>query len=516
MMSYRSLYQHQMNALIGLSRSLRSVEKGGNGKRRPLLVSPTGSGKTEVMATITRKYTLVGRKVIIAEPRIQLIDQTVERLAKHGITDVGVIQANHRLQDYRKPVQVCTIQSLRARGLNRIPKASVVLVDEAHEVSSFQRQWMADVEWRRVPFIGFTATPGTNGLGQLYDDLIVCSTTQQLIDQGFLAPFKVFAPPSGILPDLAGVKTQTTPYGTDYVGTQLGAAMRKPQLVADAVDTWLSMARGRSTLVFAVDRAHAAMLHDAFCGRGVFAEYIDANVPMAERELIRQRMASGKAEVTVSIGCMTLGVDWPFVSCIQLCRPTKSEMLYTQIVGRGLRTSPSTGKTDCLILDHTSNTERLGFVTDLEWNSLCDGKPKTNGKRAKQPEALPKECIKCHFIRPPKTPTCPNCGHEHKPQNKVKTIDGELKEVKRGKKQATQADKQQWWSMFLGYADKFKKSQKWCLAQYRQKFDVWPRGLFDRPLEPSAECLGWIRSRNIAWAKSQAKRSGSFGIGGTS
>jgi hypothetical protein len=132
--------------------------------------------------------------------------------------------------------------------------------------------------------------------------------------------------------------------------------------------------------------------------------------------------------------------------------------------GAAVRRSSHPGKDFCLVLDHTTSTERLGLVDEIHYATLCDGKPKTNGRRKEREEPKAKECIRCHAMPPPRTPVCPACGHDHVPQSKVKTVDGELHEVKRGKAKPTMDDKQQWWSWLLGYAERFKKSRKWCLA----------------------------------------------------
>lgn len=499
-MSKRELYPHQMSALSGLRDSIANRKK-----RRPVLQLPTGGGKTVIASTMVRGALVKGNSVIITVPSKQLIDQTVEMLRSEGISTVGVMQADHYLTNAIMPVQVATIQTLARR---KIPKAQLVLVDECHIQFKFLNEWMAHPEWQHVPFIGLSATPWSKGLGKHFDDLVVASTTQGLIDTGFLAPFKAFAPSSGLRPDLSSVKD----VAGDYHEGQLSTEMRKAPLVADAVDTWLNNARGRPTMVFAVDRAHADALFERYSAAGVFTAYIDGNTPLKEREQIRKSMQSGEIEVVVNIGCLTTGCDWPFVSCIQLCRPTKSEMLYTQIIGRGLRVSKDTGKTECMILDHTTTTERLGLVTDIHHDILDDGKHATSGKAKKPEEALPKECTKCHYLKPPRTPVCPNCGHEAKVQSKVQTVDGTLSEVKGSKKlKHTMADKQVWWSGFLHYAASHNKTQKWCLAQYKQKFEVWPKGLRDIAVEPSAEVTGWIRSRNIAWSKRRNDQPASGG-----
>jgi DNA repair protein RadD len=125
-----------------------------------------------------------------------------------------------------------------------------------------------------------------------------------------------------------------------------------------------------------------------------------------------------------------VGVDWD-VRTIVLARPTKSEMRYVQAIGRGLR--PADGKDHCLILDHSDTTLRLGFVTDIVHEELDDGKTKQT-KKDRDKIKLPKECPACAYLRPAGTNKCPNCGFEAKPQNKIRVVDGELKELNSAKR----------------------------------------------------------------------------------
>ena len=135
-----------------------------------------------------------------------------------------------------------------------------------------------------------SATPWTKGLGKHYDDLIVAATTSELIDKGFLSPFRVFAPAH---PDLSGVKI----VAGDYHEGQLSEAMSQPVLVADTVSTWLRLGEDRPTLCFAVDRAHARKLADQFEAAGVPTGYVDANTPADERERIGRRLREGQIKV---------------------------------------------------------------------------------------------------------------------------------------------------------------------------------------------------------------------------
>jgi DNA repair protein RadD len=123
-----NLRDYQQSAIDMLRDSLR------RGKKRPVVMAPTGAGKTVIAAAIINMARQKGKKVIFCVPMLSLIDQTVERFYANGIYDVGVIQGMHELTDWRMPVQVCSIQTLMRR---KIPEADLVIVDEAHVMYRF-------------------------------------------------------------------------------------------------------------------------------------------------------------------------------------------------------------------------------------------------------------------------------------------------------------------------------------------------------------------------------------------
>ena len=487
-MNARALYPHQADAIDALKASLRT------GHKRPMLQCPTGFGKTVLAASVIRGALAKNNRVIFVVPAVSLIDQTVRSFYADGIHDIGVIQAQHELTNPSMPVQVASVQTLAKR---RIPHADLVVIDEAHRWFKFYESWMA--EWDAVPFVGLSATPWTRGLGRWYDDLIISATTQDLIDSGFLSPFRVFAPSH---PDLTGVRT----VAGDYHEGDLAGAMDKPLLVADVVDTWRKLGENRNTLCFAVNRAHANHLRKQFELAGVPAGYIDAYTERDERDQIRDALHRGDIRVVCNVGCLTTGIDWD-VRCIVLARPTKSEMLFTQIIGRGLRTAP--GKSDCLILDHSDTHLRLGFVTDIYHDRLCDGKRKDPSEPTERKEPLPKDCAHCGYLKAPKVHACPMCGFAPERQSDVEVVDGKLTELDARRKAKNNRDKS--WPekiAFIGqlrsYAESTGKKPGWVAHKYREYTGVWPNDprVKEAPaIEPTPETLSWIKSQNIRWAK---------------
>ncbi|MCM8735971.1 DEAD/DEAH box helicase [Azospirillum sp. A1-3] len=494
----RQLRPYQERAIISLRESLKS------GKKRPVLQLPTGGGKTRVAGEIVRMARAKGKRVMFTVPSLSLVNQTVASFQRDGIAEIGVIQADHEMTDPNQPVQVATIQSLSRR---KRPDVDLVIVDEAHTMFRAFLEWIASDEMKDIPVIGLSATPWAKGMGKHYDDLIVCATLKDMIDQGYLSPFKVFAPSH---PDLSGVSVSKG----DYAVGELADVMSKPKLVADVVDTWIKMGDGRPTLAFCVNRAHARHVQDSFEAAGIPCGYVDAFTEMDERERISQKFHAGAYKVVANVGTLTTGVDWD-VRCIIDARPTKSEALFVQIYGRGLRTAP--GKADCIILDHADNYTRHGFVTDIHHESLDDGSVRTASKRK---GALPKECPKCTFLKPPKVAQCPCCGFkpEGSPRSDIETEDGDLSEIVRGKGTKATGPKNtvKIGGVWLHLADfygqlKFRERERgyrkgWADNQYRSAVQVWPNAYKNAPPKPVTwEVDIWLKAQQIRYAKRREK-----------
>lgn len=481
---------HQERAVAELRHAI-----GKEGVKRIMLMLATGAGKTVIAAMIIRMAREKGNRVLFVVDAISLINQTVEAFYEEGITEIGVIQADHPMTDWSRPVQVASVQTLQNRGM---PNVDLVIIDEAHCQYEYMTKVMADPAWESTPFIGLSATPWAKGLGNVYKKLIQPITMQGLMDADLLCPFRVFA---SAHPDLSGVKMSRG----DYNETQLSEVMNDGALVADIVETWKRRGEGRPTLCFCVDRAHAKQVQMRFESAGVAAGYIDAHTPEIERREIRRQLDAGEIKVVCNIGCLTKGVDWA-IGCVILARPTRSEMLYVQMVGRGLRVND--GIPDCIILDHADNTLRMGFVTDLNRTEMCTA---VKGERAKveKKEALPKECSSpnCNYIKPPKVRQCPACGFAPEARSDIEEEDGELIEVKRSAKTKVTMDvKQQWFAELNWIAKERGYSVGWVKHKYKAKFGVWPTLLnMNAVSRPGREVANYVRFQAIRYAKSKER-----------
>jgi DNA repair protein RadD len=485
MSALRPLWDHQARALEDLRRSLLS------GKRRPMLMAPTGFGKTLTAAHIIQRALDRGKRVAFTVPSINLVDQTVAAFEAEGIHCLGVLQGAHPRTDRQAPVQICSVQTLTRRKRLDV---DLVLVDEAHGLYRDVLRWMRDCP--SVPFVGLSATPWSRGLGKYYDDLIVAATTADLIRAGFLAPFTVYAPSN---PDLSAVSS----VAGDFKEDELSEAMDRPTITGDIVAEWLKRGEDRPTLAFCVDRKHAQHVHERFEEVGVSSEYMDGLTPRESREATFARFRSGATRLICNVGVLVAGVDLPTAACLIDARPTKSRIRYVQVVGRGLRTSP--GKVDLRILDHAGNALRLGLVTDIHQTFLDTGEEKAaERKEREKSEPLPKLCSHCKAVLGRAEKVCFACGEPVLTVTSVKVVDGDLVELgarQSGQREFPEWERRRFYAELLGLAEERRYAPGLASHQFKKKFKQWPDG-FDRvAMSPSVATRNWVKSRQIAFAK---------------
>jgi len=484
----RELRPHQIEAIAQLRQSL------GKGLKRVILQAPTGFGKTLTTAKIIESALAKGKRVLFTVPRIALIDQAVSEFEREGVNHIGVIQASHPRTDATAPVQVATFQSLGRRLESVRRPFDLVIIDECHEAHKVGFQLMN--MWPDTHFVGLSATPWTKGLGIHWQGLVIAATIGDLIERDYLSKFTVFAPH---VPDLSGVRSRAG----EYVEDDLVGVMGENKIVANVVNTWLEKGEGRPTLVFGINRAHAAQLQAEFERSGVSAGYVDCETDRMEMAKLERDFRSGEIKVACSVRKLTTGIDWP-VGCIIDAAPTRSEMLHVQKIGRGLRINP--GTETCIILDHAGNSLRLGLVTDIYHDVLDDGKTPDAERKKPKAEKLPKPCTNCGALHT--GPICPACGYVKTPAQ-IREAEGELVEIGAGKARTySKAEKQQFWSMALWVDDERGKGGRLAKGLYKGKFGVWPRDLRDSRKAPDFEFTSYEKSRRIAYAKRMEKERG--------
>lgn len=405
-------YQHR--AISDLRLAFR------DGARAPLLVLPTGGGKTIVMAEIMRGLADRGRSALVLVHRRELIAQTAAKLALAGV-EHGIIAAG--VQPTDQPIQIASVQTLARRLAHVSASPDLILIDEAHHATAGSWERVLD-HWPDALRLGVTATPvrlDGRGLSAVFDRLISGPSVADLVFTGFLTRQTIYAPP--VVADLSQLRYRAGEFAAD----QAGAAMDRPTVTGDAIDHYQRLAKGQRAIVFCCTVQHAENVAAQFISGGIPAATLLGSTRPELRDQVVQQFAAGQLQVLVTVDVVSEGFDIPAAGCAILLRPTASLGLYLQQVGRVLR--PAEGKDAAIILDHVGNVRRHGFPDDHRDWSLDDRLRTRRGSSQAAPAV--RTCPQCFAAFKPQ-PQCPACGAEcAPPPRELKQVAGELQELRR-------------------------------------------------------------------------------------
>lgn len=335
--------------------ALRDYQTAGNeairdlyrqGKRRALLVMPTGAGKTLTGADMLAGTNRKGKRVLWVTDRQELAEQAGDAFDAAGVP-FSWITADQE-PDKLGSAWVGTIQSFLARqGKGRWvpPYVDLIVLDEAHRSESASMRALYET-YPSAYSVGLTATPmrgDGRGLGNTYDGMVNPITTAELIARGFLVPPRYYIP-SQI--DTSSVNKPNGDYSRDDL-EQIAAD--NPQLIGDVVENFARICPQRRAVAFPMTIRHSLALRDAFNAAGIPACHIDGQTHKPTRRELMRAFREGEYQVLTSVNIAIEGLDVPDVSAVILARPTKSERIWVQAVGRGLRAFPD--KTDCIAED---------------------------------------------------------------------------------------------------------------------------------------------------------------------
>jgi superfamily II DNA or RNA helicase len=461
-------YGFQKTARRKLYESLRT-------HRSTILQQPTGSGKTHVAMDIIKDGLRNDRRIMFGADRLTLIDQTLDRFYEEGIP-FGVIQGDHPLQNAAAPVQIASVQTLQRRGRKQWPEFNLGIFDEAHTNYSVIGE-MIDT-WDNLKYIGLSATPFTRGLGLVWDDLVVATTTAELIEQGYLSDYEAFAYSQ---PDLSGVRRSGGDFSTPDLEERMGV------LTGDIVAHYIAHGNNGKALAFTPTVAYAQSLAHEFQMQGIDADHVSGYDTDERRREVMDKYANGDIQVLTNCDVLTKGFDQPDIEVGILARPTRSLSLHIQMCGRYLRVGGNREKK--LILDHASNIERLGFPDDPLPTELDMGEHGTNSDTRQRDEPQPWNCPKCHSLVPARTRQCTVCGHMAQRQHEVTVEAGVLQKIER----TGMSQKQATYAMLNSIRIEKGYQQGWAANQYKELFGVWPRKIdTNATLDPAPELCDWV------------------------
>lgn len=491
---------------------LRSVI--GAGKRRPILVAATGSGKTVCAVAILLGALAKGSRVLFLAHRRELIKQPLAKLVRAGIPydQIGIIMAG--VESARSgllpfaleqatddqiwssvarrrpvaPIQIGSIDTIRARGV--MPPADLVVIDECHRSCSAGYVKLIEA-YPKAIILGMTATPvraDGQPLGTIFDEMVHVASYRELAEQGYLVIPRVFTVPAQELPDLGNVKIAKSGLNKgDYDHAELIAAVDKTGLVGDLVEHYQTHGNGAPAIAFAVSVDHSKHIVERFCDAGIPALHVDGETPTAERDAAIRKLREGEVKLLSNVDVFTEGTDVPCVKVIILARPTKSLRVYLQQVGRGSRPY---GDLPFIILDHAGCVLEHGLPQDDREYSLTSERK----RKKKDPATTPKTCPCCYAVLPAQARSCGTVQPQGKPcrcgavcgyvfgqepgeRGVPEENEGKLIEVRA----ADTDEKRAYWEQLCHTAVERGYKPGWAKYKYKDKFKVWPPTSFGVP-----------------------------------
>ena len=376
-----------------------------DGAKRVILQASTGAGKTAMASVVCRNATAKRARVLYVVHRDEILQQTEKALAP---LDVSLLTAGKRV-NVIKPgtVLLASAQTLARRD---VPEHDLLVWDEAHCYHAAQQRVQA--AWPARALL-LTATPArTDGkpLADIADAIVSGPPMADLIASGHLVPALVYGAPS---PDMHEVPIR----GGEYAQGPAEQAARR--LVGSVPQSWLRLAQGRRTVLFASGVTHSRECVAALTAAGVRALHVDGETPAAERAEAFAALKRHDLDVLCNVGLAVEGLDIPEISAVYWARSTASVAVYLQGTGRGMR--PSAGKSDLVVIDGGGNAYRHGLPEEpREW-SLA-------GRVRRVAEAGLRTCAECLALYPPQLPACPRCGAEPTAEQRraVQSVGAEL------------------------------------------------------------------------------------------
>lgn len=402
-------YQQQLIDDVGYEYS--------EGRRRVCAVAPCGAGKTIMTAWMARGTALSGRRAIFMVHRQELIEQTSVTFTAMGIRH-GLIAAG-AAKEYDLPVQIASVQTL-IHCLPQVQAPDFLICDECHHIVANTYRKIVD-QFSSSYVLGVTATPeriGGQGLGEIFQSLVLGPSTADLIAVGNLTPYDYYAPPTKFDPAAAHVR-----FG-EYVKNDLLSQMDDADVIGDIVANYQKLAAGKRAICYCINRAHSEHVAASFRAAGIPALHIDGETHKAVRARAIEDFRTGRLQILCNAELLGEGFDVPAMEAVILARPTASLTLYIQQSMRPLRPDPNNPNKRAVIIDHVGNVFRHGMPDEeREWS--------LETKKRKPRATAIKVCPACYTAVPSTARTCP-CGHVFAAapeERKITETDGTLKKI---------------------------------------------------------------------------------------
>jgi len=362
-----------------VSRTLHYFRK----TRKPaVIVLPTGAGKSLVIAELARLAR--GRVLVLAHVK-ELVEQNYEKYVSYGL-QAGIFSASLKKKENSPKTIFGNIQSVARAKDDFFDNFSLVIIDECHRVAeegNTQYQNVLKKIYKKNPnlcVLGLTATPYRLGLGWIYEysysgeikseqprffkNCIFELPLAHMIKNKYLAtPIKVDIPVTCY--DFSALTDLNRPFTHAEIDEILQSQKNlTPLIIQNIIDITERFSR-KGVMIFSGSVKHAEEVMSYLPKEQ--ARIVLGDTEIKERERIVTEFKEQKIKYLVNVSVLTTGFDAPHVDVIAILRPTESNSLYQQIIGRGLRLSP--GKKDCIVLDYT------GMGHDIYKPEISDNRP---------------------------------------------------------------------------------------------------------------------------------------------
>ena len=318
-----------------------------NIKEDNLVVSPSGSGKSYILAYLEKLLTEQGYLVYVYAPTIEVREQLDDLMNSNGSNNktrgvVEEINSNNDAPDY-------------------------LLIDEAHHSEADTYQLLFD-KYPKAIKIGFSATPERldgKGLDNSYQNIIVGKSVRELIDNHVLSDYRYYAPSTskGLQYSISS-KYLEVEEGAFFKAVKKDSSYQK-KIYADVLKTWIEKGENKQTILFAPSIAMSKNFAKEFNQNGIKAEHVDGVMRKADRKDTLEAFRKGKIKVICNVDLISEGFDMSDADCVILTRPTESLAMFMQQAFRAMRYRE--GKT-AIILDHANNIALHGEIDQIfDW-----------------------------------------------------------------------------------------------------------------------------------------------------
>ena len=352
--------------------------------RRTILQCPTGSGKTVMGVKFAKQWP---NRVLVLSHRQELVEQWQNQAKGWGATRLYA----RTIQQHLHP-KFIEIYNWSSRDL--------LIVDECHHY--VDNRWEEAVENWPGRILGLTATPARSnpykGFDHFWNHLIVGPSKKELIRKRAMVPARVINPKFGYI-EGRGESEDGDFSMTATMALFASNVLQKAAMVEKGVN-WLQDEVGdEPALIFTCTIKHAGLVQEYCDSAGIKARTVTSLTPKGERKRIYEDFAFGRIQRLITVVVLTEGMDLPMCSAALILRPTRSIVLYLQMVGRTLRKYP--GKKYGVILDAAGNHTRLGHPDDDHYWTLA---PRQWDPR---PSRI---CEFCDTVNSADNQVCESCG----------------------------------------------------------------------------------------------------------